>query len=165
MKQRFPQSFRNRRVLEIGAKNVNGSFRVEFTDCDYVGVDCEAGDGVDVVSLAHEYEVEPESFDTVYSTETFEHDPHAEQTVTHMLRLLKPGGLVFGTCAGAGRPEHGTKRTGKRYGPDAAFYRNVSVDQILCWLRSTGVEFQEVHVRDNPEVHDLYFYAVKAGTR
>ncbi len=165
VKQRFPQAFCGRRVLEIGAKNVNGSFRGEFIDCDDIGVDCEAGNGVDVVCLAHEYAAEPDSFDTVYSTETFEHDPYAERTIARMLRLLKPGGLLFGTCAGEGRPEHGTQRTGKRYGPEADFYRNVSVRQFLEWLAASGEAVQEIHVRHNPDVHDLYFYAVKAGRR
>jgi len=165
VKQRFPRAFRGRRVLEVGARNVNGSVRDEFEDCFYVGVDSEAGEGVDVVCLAHDYEGNPASFDTVYTTETLEHDPHAEKTLAHMLRLLKPGGLLFGTCAGEGRAEHGTRRTGKRYGPQPDFYRNVSVGQIVDWLRATDTPLQELHVRHNPEAHDLYFFAVKGGAR
>ena len=45
VKSRFQEFFQGMRVLEIGARDVNGSVRDEFSACEYVGVDCEAGEG------------------------------------------------------------------------------------------------------------------------
>lgn len=163
VKERFPEFFVNQRVLEMGSRDINGSVRQDFVDCDYIGVDCVAGKGVDVVSLGHDFEDAPNSFDVVCSTEAFEHDPHADQTVPHMLRLLRPGGLFFMTCAGDGRGEHGTARTGKNYGPNAHFYRNVSMSQFLQWLNLDETAFREVFLRHNPVNGDLYFFGIKAG--
>lgn len=165
LKETLPEFFRGRRVLEIGARNINGTVRDLFEDCDYVGVDCEAGKDVDVVCLGHEYEAEPESFDVVCAVETFEHDPHAERTVGHMLRLLRGGGLFFMTCAGEGRGEHGTARTGQPYGPDAGFYLNVDFWQFIGWLREAGGHLSQLHLQYEEQARDLYCYAVKGMRR
>jgi SAM-dependent methyltransferase len=164
VKERFPEFFHNSRVLEIGSRNINGSVREGFAACEYVGVDCHPGPAVDVVCLGHEYPGEPESFDVVCSAETLEHDPHAARTIAHMLRLLRPGGLLFMTCAGTGRAEHGTIRTGESYGPDAGFYRNVTVAEFLRWLLAAEFDLRELHVRRNPAAHDLYCYCIKDQT-
>ena len=164
VKRRFPDAFRGNRVLEMGARDVNGSLRSEFSECQYTGVDCESGKGVDVVCLGHEFAGDTESYDTVFSTEMFEHDPHAEATLDNMLRMLKPGGLAFGTCAGDGRAEHGTRRTGNNYGPDADFYRNVSTRLFLEWLDRNACRVGELYLRHNRAAGDLYFYLTKAPT-
>lgn len=161
VKGRFPEFFSTQRVLEIGARNVNGSVRDEFTDCQYIGVDCQAGPDVDVVCFGHEYEHEANAFDVVCSTETFEHDPHAAETLQNMLRLLRQGGLFFMTCAGEGRHEHGTKRMGDQYGPKANFYHNVTLGELLAWLDVASGRFEEFYVRHDRGLGDLYCFAVK----
>lgn len=160
VRERFPGCFSGRRVLEIGSRNINGSLRSLFADCDYTGVDCDPGDGVDIVCFGHEFAGDPHSFDVVCSAETFEHDPHAERTVGRMLSLLKPGGLFFMTCAGEGRPEHGTRRTGAHYGPFPEFYRNVTMTQWLKWITPRDVAYREIVVRYNPNPGDLYSYLI-----
>lgn len=162
VQQRFPEYFSRTRVLEIGARNVNGTLRELFTECDYLGVDAVDGDDVDVVCLGHEVKSKPGSFDVVCSAETFEHDPHAAMTVDHMVQLLRGGGLFFMTCAGEGRREHGTRRTGRSYGPDAEFYHNVRLSEFATWLRLDAHPFQEVLLRHNSDDGDLYFYGIKA---
>lgn len=164
VKRRFPDAFDGKRVLEIGSRDVNGSLRDEFVNCRYVGVDCVAGAGVDIVCLGHLYSEEAASFDTVFSTETFEHDPHAEATLANMLRVLKPGGLAFGTCAGEGRAEHGTRRTSGSYGPDADFYLNVSTALFLKWLHRAECRVGELYLQHNRDASDLYFFLTKAPT-
>lgn len=167
---RFPRQFEATRVLEIGSYNVNGTVRERFReDCTIVGVDCHEGPGVDVVALGHEYR-DPagfESFDVVCSCEVFEHDPFAALTIANMLRHLKPGGLFFSTCAGVGRPEHGTPRTGTRdgWGPQPEFYRNVTMELMIEWLAISGNALDDglsmFHVEHEPGPGDLYCYAVK----
>jgi len=39
LKERFPASFKNQKVLEVGSLNLNGSIRQFFEQCSYLGVD------------------------------------------------------------------------------------------------------------------------------
>lgn len=164
VKRRFPDRFLRARVLEVGALNVNGTIRDLFEDCRYVGLDCRDGPGVDVVCLAHEYREPDAAFDVVCALETFEHDPHAPQTISNLLRMLRPGGLFLMTCAGVGRPEHGTARTGGGMGPHPDFYRNVSPGEFCRWLLDTDVALDELHIRRRAHPCDLYAWAIKSGS-
>lgn len=107
----FPDFFRGRRVLEVGAYDVNGAARSFFTDCDYVGLDVGEGPGVDVAVPGEDYDAPDDSFDVVISCECMEHNPAWAATSQNMLRVLRPGGLFVLTCAAPGRKEHGTTRT------------------------------------------------------
>jgi len=162
VKKQFPEFFRNVRVLEVGSRNVNGSIRELFEECDYIGIDIEPGKGVDTVCPGHDYRDEPGALDVVCSAETFEHDPYADLTIQNMIRLLRSGGLLFMTCAGEGRKEHGTAKTGTNYGPDPNFYRNVSIQQFLEWAQIESGTFNELHLQYNPQHKDLYFWGLKA---
>lgn len=141
IRRRYPNFFRECRVLEIGSRFINATVRDYFTECDYTGLDCLPGKCVDVISLAHEYKPD-KPFDTIISCEAFEHDPHLAETLMHAMEILKPGGLFIATMAGPMRKEHGTTRTiphhtpvfQTEHGPDSDFYRNVGAGQIRFWL-------------------------------
>lgn len=163
VRSRFPAFFQNTHVLEVGSLIVNGSIRDAFANCRYVGLDCRPGPGVDAVGLAHEFIGSDDEFDVVCALETFEHDPFAPRSIANMLRLLRPGGLFFMTCAGEGRAEHGTRRTGAEFGPHPEFYRNVSPRQFVGWMLSAGCELDELLVRRNRSPADLYAWAVKSA--
>jgi SAM-dependent methyltransferase len=163
VRERFPPRFRGSDVLEVGSLIVNGTIRDLFADCRYVGLDCRPGPGVDVLSLAHEYMAADGTFDVVCALETFEHDPHAVATIANMLRLLRPGGLFFMTCAGEGRAEHGTSRTGSAYGPETDFYRNVSLSEFSKWMVAAQCPLEELHVRRCRRPCDLYAWAIKSA--
>jgi hypothetical protein len=75
MVARFPRSFADCRVLEVGSLNINGTVRDFFTGCDYTGVDVASGPGVDVVALGQDVDYPDRSFDTVVSAECMEHNP------------------------------------------------------------------------------------------
>lgn len=130
IRHRFPAFFRDRDVLEVGSRDVNGSVRQFFSpNCRYVGIDCTPGCAVDVVTLAHQYKPEPgHLFDVIISCEAFEHDPYLPLTITNVMRYLRVGGLFVATMASDKRPEHGTVRsTGHEvYGPDPNYYRGVA---------------------------------------
>src|SRR6478736_3640577 len=49
VRKEYPWKFRLRKVLEVGAKNINGSPRRYLWFCEYIGVDLSEGKGVDIV--------------------------------------------------------------------------------------------------------------------
>jgi SAM-dependent methyltransferase len=97
--QRFFESYvrSGKLILDIGSMDINGSlrdFRPEGSN--YVGVDLEPGDGVDVVVKTNgQLPFSEEIFDIVVSTSCFEHDPIFWQTFLEMCRVLKDGGYLY----------------------------------------------------------------------
>ncbi len=79
----------NARILECGSLNVNGSIKdileVDTNKNEYVGLDWRAGNYVDVVSLAHEYNP-GHQFDSVLSASMLEHDPYWDKSITNMVK-------------------------------------------------------------------------------
>ena len=85
------------RLLEVGSQNVNGSLReVAPEEIEYVGVDMEQGDGVDIL-LTDPYALPfpNESFDVVVSSSCFEHDEFFWVSFMEALRVLKPHGVMY----------------------------------------------------------------------
>ena len=87
---------KNNNVLDAGSLNVNGDNKYLFSDCDYTGVDVGPGPNVDVVSLVHEIDMS-NNYDTIISTEMFEHDMYYEKSIKNIMRMLKIGGLFLFT--------------------------------------------------------------------
>jgi SAM-dependent methyltransferase len=84
-------------ILEVGSLDVNGSLK-DFRPkgAEWVGVDLEAGKGVDiVVEKSAPLPFEEKSFDLVVATSIFEHDPMFWATFNEMLRVTKDGGFIF----------------------------------------------------------------------
>jgi hypothetical protein len=176
VKNKYPDFFKNKKVLDIGSLDINGSNRDLFEDCNYIGLDVGEGRNVDVVSIGHLFQGPDEYFDTIISTEVFEHDMFYEETIKNVMRMLKPGGLFLFTCGAPGRPEHGTRRCGAFCAPLllevseewADYYKNLTPEDI----RKTS-NFNETfpdcyfEIKDtNIEIpSDLYFYGVKGGVK
>ena len=99
-----------RRVLELGAYDVNGSARLAFTDAaEYVGLDMRPGDGVDCVEFAHNLIHHPEwkdHFDCIVATSFFEHDRSFWHTLPGIWRVIKPGGWFVLTVPTPEFPYH-----------------------------------------------------------
>ena len=167
----FPEYFKNVRVLEIGSLKIGGqpSVRAHFIDCDYVGVDISEGNCVDVVCKGHEY-ASNELFDVVISCECFEHDPFYDLTITNMINHLKPNGIFIMTCAGLGRPEHGTVKSYPESSPFTSkidgwdnFYQNrtpLDFKSIPYWDR-----LQRGYWGMNEASQDLYYRGWKSNIK
>lgn len=166
VKNKFPHSFVNSKVLEVGSLNINGTIRILFDNCEYIGLDVGAGPCVDVVCGGHEYNAPDNFFDTVISSECFEHNPFWEATFLNMHRMCKPGGLVVFTCATDGRPEHGTNRTqawASQLTVDMGwgdYYRNLNARDFESVFDLSKM-FSEYNFNIEIFSHDLYFYGVK----
>jgi SAM-dependent methyltransferase len=138
VKEKFPEFFKNKKVLDIGSLDINGSNRDLFENCNYLGLDVGEGRNVDIVSVGHLFDGPDNYFDTIISTEVFEHDMYYEETIKNIMRMLKPGGLFLFTCAAPGRPEHGTRRQGEWCAPLllqiseewADYYKNLTEDDV-----------------------------------
>jgi len=165
VKQRFPDSFKKKRVLDVGSLDINGSNRDLFEDCQYTGIDIAPGKNVDLVVLAHELQAPDGSFDTVISTETFEHDQYYEKSLKNIVRVLRPSGIFVFTCATTGRPEHGTRRNHPGSSPLTVarstwqdYYRNLTVEDI-CEALNIALTFTEYEL--SARNGDMFFFGVK----
>jgi SAM-dependent methyltransferase len=167
--EKYPEHFRNKRVLDIGSLDINGNNRFLFTDCEYTGLDVGEGPNVDIVSVGHLYDAPDESFDTIISTEVFEHDMFYEQTIKNIIRMLKPGGAFLFTCASEGRPEHGTRKSDGSYAAPlliqiseswSDYYKNITEKDVRN-ISEFETTFKECLFEYNPNPGDLYFFGVK----
>ncbi len=184
VKNRFPEAFKNRKVLDIGSFNVNGNEKPWFENCDFIGLDIGPGPGVDVVCPANEYNEPDNTFDTIISCECWEHNPFYKESILNSIRMLKSGGYFIFTCATTGRPVHGTKSQdeidknskktlqGNTFSnwitmPNVSredwnndYYKNVTEDDIRSFVNIDDV-FSDCEFEINTEHCDLYFYGIK----
>lgn len=109
------------RVLDVGAMNVNGTYRDLFDDplWEYVGLDMGPGPGVDKV-LDSPYSwrgISPKSYDVIISGQAFEHIEFPWISMLHITRSLVEGGLVC-LIVPSGGHEHRYPVDCWRYYPD-----------------------------------------------
>jgi SAM-dependent methyltransferase len=87
------------RVLEIGSKNYGNttSFRRFYAENEYVGLDLEAGDGVDVVvDLTQGIgPLKEETFALAICCSVMEHTDKPWLMAQNITRLVKPGGILY----------------------------------------------------------------------
>jgi SAM-dependent methyltransferase len=129
-------------VVDIGASDVNGSYRALFADKKfrYRGVDLEAAPGVDIV-LKNPYElpIDTGTVDLVISGQAFEHIEYFWRTFAEMVRIMRPGGLIFLIAPSAG-PEHRYPVDCYRFYRDAfaALAKDNNSTMIYCWRDERG---------------------------
>jgi SAM-dependent methyltransferase len=170
-KNNLPQYFKNVKVLDVGFGDINGNNNYLFEDCLYEGNDLIKTDNVTIVSRTKDLPFEDDSFDTIISTECFEHDSEYHESFRKILKLLKPNGLFIFTCASLGRPEHGTSRTtpNDSYGTIASindfkdYYKNLTIDDINESIDLNN-NFQYWRSYYNTLSYDLYFIGIKKGS-
>lgn len=123
-------------VLDVGSYDVNGTLGPVFRDAQYVGMDMTEGPGVDVVGVASEIPFPDAHFDVVVSTSCFEHDDMFWVSFLEMLRVLKPGGVMYINAPSNG-PYHGWP------GDNWRFYAD-SWKALEKWGRRNGVDVELV---------------------
>jgi hypothetical protein len=143
-------------VLEIGARNVNGSVRGLFGGRRYIGSDIAPGDDVEIVASGAVIAL-PAPVAVVVTTETLEHASEAEAICRNAHQLLQPGGVFVVTCAGVGRTPHSAFDGGPLR--DGEFYANVSAEDLGAWLS----DFASVSIEENHAAGDIYATAIKGA--
>lgn len=176
VKKKFPKSFKNVKVLDVGSFDVNGNEEFLFEDCEFFGLDLCEGDGVDIVCPAQEYNAPDESYDTIISCECWEHNPFYKESIRNSIRMLKSGGLFLFTCATTGRPVHGTKsledECKEQYSNwktmpnvrkdewDNEYYKNLTESDIRECVDIDDL-FSEYSFEVEENHCDLYFWGIK----
>jgi SAM-dependent methyltransferase len=96
----------NKKILDVGSYDVNGTMKPIFAKGQYIGLDMEEGPNVDIVGVSHEIPFEKNEFDIVISSSCFEHDDMFWISFQEMCRVLKPGGYMYVQAPSNG-PYHG----------------------------------------------------------
>lgn len=170
VKEIFLDYFINKRVLDVGSGDINGNNLFLFEDCNYDGNDVISANNVTIVSKTKDLPFEENTFDTIISTECFEHDPEYKDSLNKIYEMLKPNGLFLFTCASTGRPEHGTRRTsiGDSYGTIGNledmvdYYKNLT-EMDLNEALHLNSKFTVWDTYYNMNSKDLYFVGIKTG--
>ena len=107
-------------VVELGSQDVNGSLRDQCpTEALYIGVDVMPAKGVDlVVGPGDALPVASESVDVVVTSSALEHDICFWDTFLELVRILRPGGLLYINAPSNG-PFHRCSLDCWRFYPDA----------------------------------------------
>lgn len=172
IKSYAPEFFENVRVLDVGSGDINWNNRGLFTRCQYDGNDVIAAKNVTIVERTAALRFPDGYYDTIISTEAFEHDPEWNASIVNIMRMLKPGGMFLFTCATTGRPEHGTMRSfpTESYGtvgklPEfMEYYRNLTPEDI-CSIPGFQDTFPSGVFYINAKACDLYFVGFKNDSR
>lgn len=130
-------------VLELGAADVNGSYRAIYSASDkvrYVGADLEPGPGVDMV-LTDPYKIPlpDRSVDVVISGQMLEHCEFFWLAFAEMMRVVREDGLVV-VIAPSGGPIHRFPVDCYRFYPDAfhALAKYVGCHAVDVWHDERG---------------------------
>jgi len=162
--------FINKRVLDVGSGDINGNNSFLFENCEYDGNDVIQAKNVTVVSKTKDLHFTDNTFDTIISTECFEHDPEYKESFIKIYKMLKPDGLFCFTCASTGREEHGTIKTSPwaSYGTIgnltemSDYYKNLTEIDLNEVLKLNNL-FSVWDTYYNSKSKDLYFVGIKKG--
>lgn len=149
------------KVVDIGAQDVNGSLRDVCPErFEYVGVDFEDANGVDIVlDDPYSIPIETSSVDIVVSSSCFEHSELFWLTFLEAMRMLKPHGLLYINVPSTGS-FHQYPLDCWRFYPDAGralvtwAKRNdldVCLLESFCQLGGAFQDFVAVFVKDGAE--------------
>jgi SAM-dependent methyltransferase len=128
----LPRASQGLEVLEVGSLDVNGSVR-DFAPegANWVGIDLEAGPGVDiVVDIPLSIPFPDNHFDFAIASSVFEHDSFFWSTLQEMARVVKSDGYIFITAPSNG-VVHRYPFDSYRFYPDAG-------NSFVSWLVSQG---------------------------
>jgi len=126
----------NKKILDVGSYDVNGTMKPIFEKGIYIGLDMEKGPNVDVVGVSHDIPFERDEFDIVISSSCFEHDDMFWISFKEMCRVLKPGGYMYIQAPSNG-PYHGWP------GDNWRFYED-SWKALEKWGKHLGHEIELV---------------------
>jgi len=140
-KTKWPKSFENCKVLELGSLNAaghgpegpHGTVRIYFNNCEFVGIDKQSGLCVDIVVEAKDTKFTKNYFDTLISSSMFEHDPEWKESLAHNIQWIRPGSMLFFNFGAEGNNVHNC----------GGFHIIVPHKEFLSSCRKLGLEVLE----------------------
>ncbi len=169
-----PERVAGRRVLEVGARNVNGSARPlaeRHGPAEYVGVDIFEGPGVDAIcnidGLVERFG--QSRFDLVLCTEVLEHVRDWRRALSNLKQVLAPCGTLLVTTRSAGFHYHGYPFDFWRYEPEdvEALMADMSLEVLQRDPSAPGVLFVATRPADFHEraMGDHELFSIVTGRR
>lgn len=139
--RKFFQIYWNERfthVVELGSQDVNGAIRDHCPPgATYLGLDMQTAKGVDlVIDPSKPLPLADESTDVVVTSSAFEHDAHFWMTFLDLIRILRPGGLLYINAPSNGA-FHRFPVDCWRFYPDAG-------PALVSWAKRSGFDVELV---------------------
>jgi hypothetical protein len=170
----LPEHVAGKRVLEVGAYDVNGSLRAHVEalgPAAYLGVDMRPGPGVDVVLDVTAFgfvHAVCAPYDLVVCTELLEHVKDWRQAVENLKQCTSLRGHLLVTTRSLGFPRHGYPNDYWRYELDdmRVIFRDLILDDLELDPLSPGV-FMYASRPGAPTacLSQVELYSMAAGTR
>ncbi|MGZ8216991.1 methyltransferase domain-containing protein [Methylomagnum sp.] len=144
------QEATNLTILDLGAQDINGSYKPIFDSPSwrYSGMDMAPGKNVDII-LKNIYswtEIPTHSVDVLVSGQAFEHIEYFWLTMLEMARILKPGGMCC-IIAPAGGYEHRYPVDCWRFYPDGfsamARFARLEILEVSTQWEAQGYSLDE----------------------
>jgi len=139
-----------KRVLEVGSRDMNGSFRsiiMKFKPKEYIGVDIENGSCVDkicsIYDLVKEFGIN--SFDYVICTEVIEHLQGWQLAINNLKDVCSPKGYILITTRSKGFGYHSYPEDYWRY--SLFDMMNIFSDFIIWKLENDSIDQAGVFVK------------------
>ncbi len=150
------EQVKGKRVVEVGAYDVNGSVREPVTalgPAKYLGTDERDGPGVDLPVLAERLPgvLGRDCAGIVIATEMLEHAIDWRGAVTGMVTILAPGGCLVLTTRSAGFPHH----------PHPVDCWRYSLEQMGAIAAACGLEVLRLEPDPDPASPGVFLLARK----
>lgn len=135
------EEIEGKKIIELGSYNVSGSIQPiikSLGPAEYVGVDIEKGQAVDVICNAENIveKFGKESFDIVISTELLEHVRDWRKVISNIKNICKTNGIILVTTRSYGFGYHGFPQDFWRY--ELEDMKNIFLDcEILTLEKDT----------------------------
>lgn len=89
-KEKYLEDRENLKILDIGSRDICGSYKKLFEKHNYIGFDIVPGENVDVTDWK---DLEGDTFDAVISGQAFEHIEDDHQVMKEIYRVMKHNAL------------------------------------------------------------------------
>lgn len=129
-------------VVDVGAYDINGTYKSLFPKAKYIGVDTNIGPNVDIIMDSDEWK-KLKDIDLVISGQTLEHVADRVALMNSMFNVLKPGGVICIIAPSAGEAHYYPIFTG-----------NVSKDEMVGLVTGAGFEIISCTISNIPPFLD-----------
>lgn len=141
-------------LVEIGSKTYGTSFSfkkiISPENINYIGIDFQSGTNVDIViGDPYEFPLENGSVDWVISSSCFEHSEFFWLTFNEIMRILKPGGLLY-----LNTPSNGAFH---RFPVDCWRFYPDSASSLAKWARRNNFDCHVLEQFTSLRKNDIWF--------